>query len=90
MSPRFVRPYEVLERVEPVAYKLTLPPKLSKIHNVLHISMLRMYRSNPDHVVQIEELEVEPNLSYKEELVCILSREVKELRNKKIPLVKVL
>lgn len=52
--------------------------------------MLRRYKSNPDHIVQIEEPEVEPNLSYEEEHVCILAREVKVLRNKKIPLVKVL
>lgn len=69
---------------------MALPPKLSKIHNVFHVSMMRKYRSNLDHVVHIEELEVEPKLSYKEEPVNILAREVKELRNKRILLVKVL
>ncbi|KAA3483519.1 pol protein [Gossypium australe] len=89
-SPHFRGPYEVLERIGPVAYRLTLPSKSSKIHNMFHVSTLRRYRSNPDHVVQVEALEVEPNLSYEEEYVCILAREVKELRNKRIPLVKVL
>ncbi|KAA3473014.1 pol protein [Gossypium australe] len=74
LSPRFVRPYEVLEKVGPVAYKLALSSKLPNIHNVFHI----------------EELEVEPNMFNEEELVYILAREVKELRNKISPLVKVL
>ncbi|KAA3479977.1 reverse transcriptase [Gossypium australe] len=73
LSPRFVGPYEVL--VGPVAYKLALPPELSKIHNMFHVSMLRRYKSNLDHVVQIKELRVEPNLSYEEESICIIARE---------------
>ena len=47
LSPRFIGPYEVIEKVGPVAYRLALPPKLEKIHNVFHVSMLRRYRSNP-------------------------------------------
>lgn len=90
LSPIFVGSYEILDKVGLVAYRLALPPELSKIHNVFHVSMLRRYRSNPSHVVQIEELDVESNISYEEEPVRILAREVKELRTKKIPLVKVL
>ena len=90
LSPRFIGSYEVSERVGPVAYRLILPPELEKIHNVFHVSMLRRYRSNPSHVITPSEIEIQPNLSYEEEPVRILMREVKELRNKKIPLVKVL
>ncbi|KAA3462073.1 DNA/RNA polymerases superfamily protein [Gossypium australe] len=90
LSSRFVGTYEDLERVGPLSYKLALPPELSKILNVFHVSMLRMYRSNPNHIVRIKEAKVEPNLSYEEELVYILAREVKELRNKRISLVKIL
>ena len=52
--------------------------------------MLRRYRSDPSHVITPSEIEIQPNLSYEEEPVRLLMREVKELRNKKIPLVKVL
>ncbi|KAJ9152704.1 hypothetical protein P3X46_026239 [Hevea brasiliensis] len=90
LSPRFIGPYEVLERVGPLAYRLALPPELEKIHNVFHVSMLRMYRSDPSHVLPVEEIEVNPNLTYEEEPIKILAYEVKQLRNKQIPLVKVL
>ncbi|XP_059290160.1 uncharacterized protein LOC132043719 [Lycium ferocissimum] len=90
LSPRFIRPYEVLERVGPVAHKLALPPELDKIHNVFHVSMLRRYHSDPSHILPVESIEVSPDLTYKEEPIQILAHETKELRNKKIPLVKVL
>ena len=90
LSPRFIGPYEVIEKVGPLAYRLTLPPKLEKIHSVFHVSMLRRYRLDPSHVVATETIELRPNLTYEEEPVEILAREVKELQNKKIPLVKVL
>ncbi|KAG8486371.1 hypothetical protein CXB51_019815 [Gossypium anomalum] len=50
LSPRFIGPYEIVERVGPVAYRLALPPELEKIHNVFHVSMLRRYRSAPSHL----------------------------------------
>ena len=90
LSPRFIGPYEVIKKVGPVAYHLALPQELEKIHNVFHVSMLRRYRSDPSHVVSSETIELIPDLTYEEEPVEILAREVKELRNKKIPLVKVL
>ena len=90
LSPRFIGTYEVIEKVGLVAYRLALPPDLEKIHNVFHVSMLRRYRSDPSHVVSSETIELRPDLTYEEEPVEILAREVKELRNKKIPLVKVL
>ena len=90
LSPRFIGPYEVIEKVGPVAYRLALPPELEKIHNVFHVSMLRRYRSGPSHVVSLEMIELRPDLTYEEELVEILAREVKELWKKRIPLVKVL
>ena len=90
LSPRFIGPYEVIEKVGPVAYRLALPLDLEKIHNVFHISMLKRYRSDSSHVVSSETIELRLDLTYEEELVEILAREVKELQNKKILLVKVL
>ncbi|KAA3456998.1 DNA/RNA polymerases superfamily protein [Gossypium australe] len=90
LSSRFIGPYEVIERVGPVAYKLRLPSELDKIHNVFHVSMLRRYRSDPSHVISPSEVEIQPDMTYEEEPIRILAREVKELRNKKISLVKVL
>ena len=90
LSPRFIGSYEVIEKVGPVAYRLALPQELEKIHNVFHVSMLRRYRPDPSHVVSSEIIELRPDLTYKEEPIEILAREVKELRNKRIPLVKVL
>ena len=90
LSPIFTGPYKVIEKVGPVAYRLVLPPDLEKTHNVFHVSMLRKYRSDPSHVVSTETIELKPDLTYEEEPVEILAREVKELRNKKIPLIKVL
>ena len=52
---RFIGPYEILERVGPVAYRLALPPE--KIHNVFHLLMLRRYRSDPSHVISSETID---------------------------------
>ena len=90
LSPRFIGLYEVIEKMGPVAYSLALPPELEKIHNVFHVSMLRRYRSDPSHVISSKIIELHPNLTYEEEPIEILAREVKELRNKQIQLVKLL
>ncbi|KAK8990065.1 hypothetical protein V6N11_008582 [Hibiscus sabdariffa] len=90
LSPRYIGPFEVLEKVGPVAYRLALPPEFDKIHNFFHVTMLRRYRSDPSHVLEPKEVELNPDLSYEEEPVQILDREVKRLRNKNVSLVKVL
>ncbi|XP_055806961.1 uncharacterized protein LOC129875728 [Solanum dulcamara] len=90
LSPRFIGPYEVLKRVSPVVYKLALPLELDKIHNVFHVSMLRRYRSDLSHVLPVKSIEISPDLTYNEEPIQIFARETKKLRNKKVPLVKVL
>ncbi|KAA0041238.1 pol protein [Cucumis melo var. makuwa] len=90
LSPCYVRPFEILERIGPVAYCLVLPPLLSAVHDVFHVSMLRKYVPDPSHIVDYEPLEIDENLSYTEQPIEVLAREVKMLRNREIPFVKVL
>ncbi|KAA0056289.1 pol protein [Cucumis melo var. makuwa] len=90
LSPYFVQQFEILERIGLVAYRLALPPSLFVVHDVFHVLMLRKYVINPSHVVDYEPLEINENLSYAEQPVEILVREIKMLRNRGIPLVKVL
>ncbi|KAK8511749.1 hypothetical protein V6N12_000792 [Hibiscus sabdariffa] len=89
LSPRYIGPYEIVGRVGPVAYRLLLPPELEKIHDVFHVSMLRKYRSDPSHVMPVEEIELNPDLSYDEEPIEILTSDSKVLRGRTIELVKV-
>ena len=56
LSPRFISPYEVLERIEPLAYRLALPPELAKLHDVFHVSMLCRYRSDESHILPVQEI----------------------------------
>ncbi|GMP29364.1 hypothetical protein CsSME_00004501 [Camellia sinensis var. sinensis] len=90
LRPRYIGPFEILERIGPVAYHLALPPELSNVRNVFLVSMLHRYLRDPEHVVDHENLEVQEDLSYEEQPVQILDRRDQILRNKTIPLVKVL
>ncbi|KAL0294617.1 UNVERIFIED_CONTAM: Transposon Ty3-G Gag-Pol polyprotein [Sesamum radiatum] len=89
LSPRYIGPYEIIERIGPLAYRLALPTELSQIHDVFHISMLRRYPSDPGHVVREPEIEISEELTYVEEPMEILDRIIRKLRNKEIPMVKV-
>ena len=73
-----------------MAYRLAHPPKLTKLHNVFHVSMLQRYHSDDSHILPIQEVQVQQNFSYDEEPKAIMTCEVKLLRNKQVPLVKVL
>ncbi|KAA3473400.1 Retrovirus-related Pol polyprotein from transposon 17.6 [Gossypium australe] len=74
LSPRFIGPYEITERIGPIAYRLALPSELEKIHDVFHVSMLRRYRSDPSHVISLTEVDIQPDMTYGEESVKILAR----------------
>ena len=85
LSPRYVGSFEIFERVGDKAYRVGgLPPSLSSVHNVFHVSMLIKYISNPPHVLNYEPLELTPDLAYEEKLVQIWDWKEKELRTKKI------
>jgi hypothetical protein len=90
LSPRYIGPYEITERVGPVAYRLRLPPELSRIHDVFHVSMLRKYVADPSHILQEQPISLKKDLTYEEEPVQLLDRREQVLRNKTISLVKVL
>ena len=85
-----MEPFEILERVSPVAYRLALSPALSKIYDVFHVSALRKYIPHPSHVLKQIPLPIQGNLTYEEVLVEILDRKEQVLRTKTVALVKVL
>ncbi|KAM6560590.1 hypothetical protein CsatA_029829 [Cannabis sativa] len=90
LCPGFIGPFEIIERVGQVAYRLALPPTLSGVHNMFHVLMLQKYMSHTTHILSYEDIELQTDLSYKEQPVQILDRKEKVLRNKTILLVKVL
>ena len=89
LSPRFIGPHEILERVGPIAYRLALPPELAKLQDVFHVSMLQRYRSDPSHILPVQDIQVQEDFTFDEEPKAILDREIRQLRNKQVPLVKV-
>ncbi|GKA87054.1 putative nucleotidyltransferase, ribonuclease H [Tanacetum coccineum] len=89
LSPRFISPFEILDRVGKVSYRLALPPQLSHVHNVFHVSLLRGYNYHPYHVVQYPFDKIREDLSFAEEPEAILDRQERVMRKKTIPLVKV-
>ncbi|XP_024974778.1 uncharacterized protein LOC112512879 [Cynara cardunculus var. scolymus] len=90
LSPRYIGPFEVLERVGEVAYRLALPPQLSHVHNVFHVLTLRGYNYHPLHVVQYPSDKIHEDLSCEEEPEAILDKQERVMRKKSIPFVKVL
>ncbi|XP_038876359.1 uncharacterized protein LOC120068794 [Benincasa hispida] len=90
VNPRYIGPYEIVERVGPAAYRLQLPMELTRIHDVFHVSMLRKYMPDPMHILATQPVQLKEDLSYEEEAIEILDRKDQVLRNKTIPLVKVL
>ena len=66
LSPRYIGPYQIIERVGEVTYRLDLPSELARVQNVFHVSMLRHYVSDPSHVILPQQLEISPDLTYEE------------------------
>lgn len=90
LSPTFVGPFEILDKIGEVAYRLALPPQLANVHLVFHVSMLRKYNPDPTHILRVEDLTVDKDLSFETCPVNIVMMQEKVLRNKVIPLVRVL
>ena len=90
LSPRVIRPFEILERIDTVAYRLALPPSMSGVHEVFHVSMLREYTPDPAHVVDWGQIEVDTDGTFEEGPVCIVDSCDQVLRRKTVRLVRVL
>ena len=90
LSPRFIGPFEMLERIGTVAYRLALPPNMSGVHEVFHVSMLRKYTPDPAHVVDWGQIEVNTDGTFEEGPVCILDSRDQVLRRKTVRQVRVL
>ncbi|GKB46684.1 putative reverse transcriptase domain-containing protein [Tanacetum coccineum] len=89
LNPRYIGPFKILERISPVAYKLELPEELSNVHNTFHISNIKKCLSDESHVIPIKELRLKDKLNFVEEPVEIMDREVKQLKQSRIPIIKV-
>ena len=90
LSPRYIGPFKVLERVGTVAYRLGLPQSLSSVHEVFHVSMLRKYTPYPNHIVEWGELVVDVDGTFEEGAVRIMDSREQVLHGKTVRLVKVL
>ncbi|GKA92315.1 putative reverse transcriptase domain-containing protein [Tanacetum coccineum] len=88
-DPRYIGPFKILERIGPVAYKLKLPEKLSNVHNTFYISNLKKCLFDESLVIPMKELQLDDKLNFVEEHVEIMDREVKQLKQSCIPIVKV-
>ncbi|GJZ62654.1 putative reverse transcriptase domain-containing protein [Tanacetum coccineum] len=89
LAPRFVGPFEIIEKVGPVAYTLDLPEELNGVHDTFHVSNLKKCLADPTLQVPLDEIQVDAKLNFVEELVEILEREFKKLKRSRIAIVKV-
>ncbi|GKC09095.1 putative reverse transcriptase domain-containing protein [Tanacetum coccineum] len=89
LSPRYVGPFKVLAKVGAVAYKLELPQELSWVHNTFHVSNLKKCYADKPLAVPLDGLHIDDEPHFVEEPVEIMDREVKRLKQSRIPIIKV-
>jgi hypothetical protein len=89
LAPRYIGPYEIKETCGPVAYQLKLPPHMSAIHDVFHVSQLKKCVRLPTEVLPEPELEIEPDLSYQEHPVKVLDQKERSTQARSIRMYKI-
>ncbi|WVZ80576.1 hypothetical protein U9M48_028042 [Paspalum notatum var. saurae] len=89
LAPRYVGPFQIIERCGPVAYRLELPPHLAAVHDVFHVSQLKKCLRVPEEAVDTSQIQVEPDLTYEEKPIKILDRKQRSTRRRTINFYKV-
>jgi hypothetical protein len=84
LSPRYIRPFRITERIGPVAYRLELPEEVNGVHDVFHVSALKKYLADESLKAPLEEIHVDDRLNFREVPIEIVETKVKRLRRKKI------
>ncbi|GJY47618.1 hypothetical protein Tco_0436681 [Tanacetum coccineum] len=89
LNPRYIGPFKIIAKVRTVAYRLELPERLSRVHSTLHVSKLKKCMADEPLAIPLDEIQVDDKLHFVEEPVKIMDREVKRLKQSRIPIVKV-
>ncbi|GKA26563.1 putative reverse transcriptase domain-containing protein [Tanacetum coccineum] len=89
LNPRYIGPFKIIAKVGTVAYHLELPEKLSRVHSTFHVSKLKKCMADEPLAIPLDEIQVDDKLNFIEEPVEIMDREVKRLKQSRIPIVKV-
>ena len=90
LSPRYIGPFPIVARIGSLAYRLDLPESMRGVHNVFHVSMLRKFLKDPEHVIPLEPLCIEQGLTFESRPVKILEESERVLRNKTLKYIKIL
>ncbi|XP_017438491.1 uncharacterized protein LOC108344569 [Vigna angularis] len=89
LSPKFVGPYQILRKIGPMAYELALPPQLSNLHPVFHVSQLRKYVADPSHILELEDVRLRQVRTLEMQPVRIEDSDIKYYKRKVVRMVKI-
>nr|GEY07066.1 putative reverse transcriptase domain-containing protein [Tanacetum cinerariifolium] len=89
LNPRYIGPFKILDRVGTIAYRLELLEQLSRVHRTFRVSKLKKFMSDEPLAIPLDEIQVDDKLNFIEEPVKVMDREVKRLKQSRIPIVKV-